>query len=136
MRVLFVTSVAPIVRDPAKARALFAGALGLSFEGAAGDYAFTEKLEGSKHFGLWPLAEAAQACFGSDQWPAGVPVPQASIEMEVDDVAAAARELEERGYRLLHAARTEPWKQTVARLLTDDGLLLGVCHTPSLRGGR
>ena len=76
--------------------------------------------------------EAAEACFGKPEWPADVPVPQATIEFEVDDVAGAARELEKRGYRLVHPTRTEPWKQIVARLLTADGLLIGVCHTPWL----
>src|SRR5438045_9763612 len=122
MHVLFIASFGPIVRDPAAARAFFADTLGVSFEGGQGDYVFTEKLAGAKHFGLWPLEEAAEACFGGKEWPAHVPVPQASIELEVDDVAGAARELEARGYTLIHGARLEPWKQTVARLLTPDGL--------------
>ena len=51
---------------------------------------FTQKSDGTKHFGLWPLSEAANACFGTTEWPAEVPVPQASMEFEVGDVAAAA----------------------------------------------
>ncbi|MEZ5411874.1 MAG: hypothetical protein R2761_27820 [Acidimicrobiales bacterium] len=47
-------------------------------------------------------------------------------------VAAAATELEAAGHRLLHGARTEPWGQTLARLLGPEGLLIGVCHTPWL----
>jgi catechol 2,3-dioxygenase-like lactoylglutathione lyase family enzyme len=132
MRVLFIAGFAPIVRDPGAARAFYAGALGLNFEGGQGDYVFTDKLAGAKHFGLWPLSEAAEACFGKPEWPADVPAPQATVEFEVDDVAAAARELEERGHRLVHPARTEPWKQIIARLLTPEGLLIGVCHTPWL----
>jgi catechol 2,3-dioxygenase-like lactoylglutathione lyase family enzyme len=131
--VRFVASFSPIVADPAAAKAFYAGALGLGFEGGEGDYVFTERLEGVKHFGLWPLAEAAAACFGTAEWPAGVPVPQASVEFEVDDVAAAAAELEERGHRLLHGARTEPWGQDTARLLSPEGLLVAVCRTPWLR---
>ena len=130
MEVLFVASVSPIVGDPEAARAFYRGALGLNFEGAEGDYVFTEQLPGVRHFGLWPLAEAARACFGRDDWPADVPVPQASVEFEVADVAAAAEELQQAGYRLLHGARTEPWTQVTARLLTPDGLLVAVCHTP------
>ena len=57
-------------------------------------------------------------------------MPQASIEFEVADVAAAADELEARGYRLIHGARTEPWKQITARLLSPEGLLVAVCYTP------
>lgn len=132
MRVLFVASMSPIVRDGAAAKRLFAETLGVNFEGEAGDYVFTDKLAGAKHFGLWPLREAAQACFGKPEWPKDMPEPQATIEFEVDDVAAAASELKQRGYRLLHEARTEPWKQVIARLLTTEGLLVAVCHTPWL----
>src|SRR3954454_20731669 len=93
MDVQFVASVAPIVTNTEAARAFYADALGLSFEGRDGDYVFTHKLDGTKHFGLWPLSEAATACFGTAEWPSGVPVPQASIEFEVADVDAAAKEL-------------------------------------------
>ena len=86
MNVQFVTSVAPIVRDADASRSFYRDALGLSFEGDDGDYVFTHKLEGTKHFGLWPLSEAANACFGTSEWPAEIPAPQASIEFEVADV--------------------------------------------------
>lgn len=136
MDVKFVASVSPIVQDSDSARDFYSGALGLPFEGGEGDYVFTERLDGVKHFGLWPLTEAAEACFGTATWPADIPVPQASVEFEVDDVAAAAAELQERGHRLLHGARTEPWTQMTARLLTPDGLLVAVCHTPWLQAAR
>ena len=109
MEVQFMTSVAPIVRDADAAHSFYRDALDISFEGGEVDYAFTQTLEGTKHFGLWPLAEAANACFGSSEWPAEIPVPQASIEFEVADVADAAAELKAKGYRLIHDARTEPW---------------------------
>jgi catechol 2,3-dioxygenase-like lactoylglutathione lyase family enzyme len=135
MQIVFIASFSPIVRDPAAARALFAGTCGIPFETEIGDYRFTETLAGAKHFGLWPLAEAAEACFGKSIWPADVPVPQASLELEVADVpavTAAARELEAAGHRLLHQPRTEPWGQTLCRFLTAEGLLIGVCHTPRM----
>jgi catechol 2,3-dioxygenase-like lactoylglutathione lyase family enzyme len=131
MNVQFVASVAPIVRDADAARAFYRDALGLVFEGEEGDYLFTQKLEGTKHFGLWPLSEAANACFGTPEWPADIPVPQASIEFEVPDVTTAAAELTARGYRLIHDARTEPWAQVTARLLSPEGLLVAVCYTPA-----
>ncbi len=131
MNVQFVASVAPIVRDGEAARAFYRDALGLSFEGEEGEYLFTQKLGGTKHFGLWPLSEAAQACFGTSEWPANIPVPQASIEFEVLDVAAAAAELKEQGYQLIHGVRTEPWTQVTARLLSPEDLLIAVCYTPS-----
>jgi len=132
----FVASFSPIVEDPVAARAFYADSLGIDFEGGDEDYAFTERMDGVKHLGLWPLSDAADACFGTPHWPDGLPRPQASIEFEVADVAAAADELQQRGHQLLHEPRTEPWGQTVARLLSDDGLLVGVCHTPHLREGR
>jgi len=131
MNVQFVTSVAPIVRDADASRSFYRDALGLSFEGEDGDYVFTHKLEGTKHFGLWPLSEAANACFGTSEWPAEIPAPQASIEFEVADVPAAAAELSMKGYRLIHNARTEPWGQITARLLSPEGLLVAVCYSPS-----
>lgn len=85
---------------------------------------FTDQLAGAKHFGLWPLREAAQACFGTDEWLSDVPAPQ------VTKVAAAASELASKGYRLLHGARTEAWTQITARLLSPEGLLVAVCYTP------
>jgi hypothetical protein len=42
---------------------------------------------------------------------------------------ARDEELSARGYRLLHGARTEPWNQTITRLLSPEGLLVGVCYT-------
>jgi len=131
MNVQFVTSVAPIVRDAEASRSFYRDGLGLSFEGEEGDYLFTHKLEGIKHLGLWPLSEAATACFGTTEWPTDIPVPQASIEFEVADVAAAAAELTAKGCRLIHDARTEPWGQVTARLLSPEGLLVAVCYTPS-----
>jgi catechol 2,3-dioxygenase-like lactoylglutathione lyase family enzyme len=131
MDVQFVTSFAPIVRDMESSHSFYADDLGLAFEGKEGDYEFTHHLEGAKHFGLWPLSEAATACFGTAEWPAEIPVPQASIEFEVSDVEAAAAELAAKGHRLLHEARTEPWGQVTARLLSPEGLLVAVCFSPA-----
>jgi len=128
-----VASVSAIVRDGGAARALYRDTLGLSFEGGEGDYAFTEKLPGVRHFGLWPLHEAARACFGTEEWPTDVPAPQMSIEFEVssvEDVSLAAAELRARGYDLLHEAKEEPWGQEITRLLSHDGVIVGVCYTP------
>jgi catechol 2,3-dioxygenase-like lactoylglutathione lyase family enzyme len=135
MNVLFVAGIAVVAADPPKSRELFVDALGLPLEGGAGDYFHSERVDGTRHFGVWPLTQAAQACFGTDEWPAGVTVPQASIEFEVADaqaVAAAAGELEEKGFELLHPAREEPWGQTVARLLSIEGLIIGISYVPSM----
>ena len=135
MDVLFVASVAVVAADPPQSRTLFMDALGLPLEGEGDGYYSSGSIPGSKHFGLWPLSEAAQACFGTPRWPAGRVVPQASIEFEVADaeaVAAAGGELERAGFELLHPARTEPWGQTVARLLTAEGLIVGISYAPAL----
>jgi catechol 2,3-dioxygenase-like lactoylglutathione lyase family enzyme len=135
MDVLFITSVAVVAADPAASRRLFIDALGLPLEGEGDGYYSSGSIPGSKHFGVWPLSEAAQACFGTPEWPAGRVIPQASIEVEVADaeaVAAAGDELQQAGYELLHPARTEPWGQTVARLLTGDGLIVGISYAPPL----
>ena len=63
-------------------------------------------------------------------------MPQASVEFEVRDAAAvgsAAEELRQRGFTLLHDRRDEPWGQTVARLQSPEGLIVGISFTPALR---
>lgn len=60
-------------------------------------------------------------------------MPQAWIEFEVEDPAAAeaaAAELEKRGVRMPHPAREEPWGQTVARLLSIEGVIVGISYAP------
>jgi catechol 2,3-dioxygenase-like lactoylglutathione lyase family enzyme len=136
MKILFIASFAVIAPDPLKSRALYVESLGLPLAaGKDGEYWHSEKIAGSKHFGVWPLSQAAEACFGTPSWPAELTVPQASVEFEVADpeaVAAGGRELEEQGHELLHAAREEPWGQTVARLLSPEGLVVGLSYAPAL----
>src|SRR3954466_416542 len=136
MDILFIASIAVITPDPARSSALYVDALGLPLTSAEGDdYLHSEKIEGSKHFGVWPLEQAATACFGASSWPDDRPVPQASVEFEVADpeaVAAAAAELEGRGFTLLHGAREEPWGQTVARLQSLEGAIIGLSFAPQL----
>jgi hypothetical protein len=131
--ILFVAGFGPIVRDPAAARALYVHTLRIPFKEDAGGYLHTADLAGVKHFALWPLAQAAQSCFNSDQWPPHIPVPQAWIEFDVANIASATAELQSQGYQLLVANRTEPWGQTVTRLLGPEGLLIGITHTPAMR---
>ena len=139
MEIEFVASIAVIAADPALSRGLYVDALGLPLKSSAGDdYFHSESIAGVKHFGVWPLAQAAQACFGSAEWPQDRPVPQASIEFEVADAAAvqpAAAELEAQGFELLHQAREEPWGQTVARLQSIEGLIIGLSYAPWLHEG-
>ncbi len=132
MEVLFIAGFGPVSRDAAAARDFYTGALGLRME-ADGDYLHTGVLPGSKHFAVWPLEDAAQSCFGRDEWPEDMPVPQAWIEFDVADIAAGTMELEAKGYRILVANRGEPWGQAVTRLMGPEGLLVGITRTPWLR---
>jgi len=133
IKVLFIAGFGPIVRDIEASRGLYSTTLGVPFQEEPGGYLHTDKLEGAKHFALWPLTQAAQSCFGGDEWPTNLPVPQAWIEFDAEDIEGATEELERQGYRLLVKARKEPWGQTVTRLLGPEGLLVGITHTPWMR---
>lgn len=133
MKVLFIAGFGPIATDSDDSRRLYGDALGITFKVEDGDYLHTEQVGGAKSFAVWPLAQAAESCFGTNQWPADVAVPQAWLEFDVDDIEAATRELEERGFHLLVQNRTEPWGQVVTRLLSPEGLLVGVTVTPAMR---
>jgi catechol 2,3-dioxygenase-like lactoylglutathione lyase family enzyme len=133
MKIRFVAGVSPIVDDAAKARQFYGEQLGLPVKPLPGSDYSEAPLPGVKHFGLWTLRDAARSVFDKDAWPADVPRPQATIEFEVDDVAGAVEELSEKGLRLLQGTRVEPWGQTTARLLSPEGLLIGIVYTPALR---
>jgi catechol 2,3-dioxygenase-like lactoylglutathione lyase family enzyme len=133
IEVLFVAGFGPIVRDPAASRKFYSEALALEFKEDANGYLYTGALDGVKHFALWPLTQAAESCFGKDQWPGDLPVPQAWIEFDVENIEKSTAELKSQGCKLLVATRTEPWGQVVTRLLGPEGLLVGITHTPAMR---
>jgi catechol 2,3-dioxygenase-like lactoylglutathione lyase family enzyme len=134
--VLFVSGFGPLTKGPEMSKHFYANALGLPLEphskGVAGYY-HSEKIDGVRHFALWPLADAAKSCFGTDTWPKDVPEPQAWLEFDVEDVAAATATLKQRGFAMLVEVRQEPWGQTVSRLLSPEGILVGLVFTPWLR---
>jgi catechol 2,3-dioxygenase-like lactoylglutathione lyase family enzyme len=136
MNVEFMSSFAVITPDVDASRKLYVDALGLPLTANEGDeYLHSEQVEGARHFGMWPLWQAAEACFGNPDWPADRTRPQASVEFDVespDAVAAAAEELERAGFELVHPARQEPWGQTVARVISSEGLIVGVSYVPSM----
>jgi catechol 2,3-dioxygenase-like lactoylglutathione lyase family enzyme len=136
MKIEFVSSVAVITSDPPQSRRLYVDTLGLPLTSESGDgYLHSEQIPGTKHFGVWPLSEAAEACFGNRQWPEHLPVAQVSIEFDVADVPgvqSAADELVAAGYELLHPVRQEPWGQTVVRLLSPEGAIVGISYAPAL----
>ncbi|HET9416489.1 MAG TPA: VOC family protein [Candidatus Limnocylindria bacterium] len=133
MNVSFVAGFGPITREADAAHAFWHDGLGIAFEEAAPGYFTNDELEGVKAFAMWPLSQAAEATFGSSDWPAELPVPQAWIELDVESpeaVAAAIDELRAGGHRVLSEAHEEPWGQTTARLLSPEGLLVGIAYTP------
>jgi catechol 2,3-dioxygenase-like lactoylglutathione lyase family enzyme len=133
MKASFVAGFGPIVRDMDASRAFWGSGLGIELEEISPGYWVSDKLEGVKHFGMWPLSQAAEAIFGTDQWPADIPQPTAWMELDIespDAVAPAVAELEAAGYRILRDAHDEPWGQTTSRLLSPEGVLVGVTYTP------
>jgi hypothetical protein len=133
MKIQFVAGFGPITTDPGNSRAFWAGHLGIPMEEKAPDYFGTDDLPGVNAFAAWPLTQAAESCFGTDTWPADVAAPHAWLELDVETpeaVGEAAAELETAGHRLLRRAGVEPWGQTVARLLSPEGLLVGIAYTP------
>lgn len=135
MDIQFISSFAVITPEPEASRGLYLEALGLELEGDDDGYLHSEKIDGSRHFGVWPLRAAARASFGADAWPSERSLPQASVEFEVasiEAVAAGAEELEQRGFELLHEAREQPWGQTVARLQSPEGVIVGISFAPWL----
>ena len=133
IQVLFIAGFGPIVREATASRELYSQILGIRFKEENDGYLHTEALKGAKSFALWPLAQAAQSCFGTDSWPKDTPVPQAWLEFDVDDVEKATAELQSRGHRMLVKNKKEPWGQIVSRFITPEGLLVGVTFTPLMR---
>lgn len=132
MKPSFVAGFGPVVRDGEDSRRFWRDA-GFELEEAAPDYFATDDVDGVKAFALWPLSQAAENTFGTSDWPADLPTPQAWIELDVESpaaVAEAAAEMVEAGHGLLREARQEPWGQTTARLLSPEGLLVGISYTP------
>lgn len=135
MKVSFVAGFGPITRDPAASREWWQTATGMEMAEIAPDYFGTDDLAGMRAFAIWPLSQAAESTFGAPEWPVDLPVPQAWLELDVESaeaVAEAAAELQQRGLRVVREARLEPWQQTTARLLSPEGLLVGISYTPWL----
>jgi catechol 2,3-dioxygenase-like lactoylglutathione lyase family enzyme len=133
MKVLFVAGYGPITTNTQESTAFYRESLGLSFKEEADEYFHTGDLKGVKEFALWPLSQAAQSCFGVNTWPTDLPTPTSWLEFDVEDVAEASEELKAKGYSLLIATRQEPWGQTVTRLLSPEGILVGLTYTPWMR---
>ena len=132
MDIAFVAGFGPIGTADASSADFWGGAFGIPFS-EDGGYFHTEQLPGVNAFAIWPLAQAAQATFGTTEWPVDRPVPQAWIEFDVETPAAVAEAVEElraSGHEILVGAHEEPWGQTTSRLMSPEGLLVGVSFTP------
>lgn len=133
MDIAFIAGFGPIGTVDSGSHDFWAGALGIPFHENAPRYFHTEEVQGAKAFAIWPLDQAAEATFGTTEWPADRPVPQAWIEFDVaspEAVAPAVEELRAKGLEILVEAHEEPWGQTTSRLQSPEGLLVGVSHTP------
>ena len=133
MDVRFVAGFGPVVEDGAAGLGFWRDGLGLPLAEIAPGYHGSDDLDGVRAFALWPLSRAAESTFGTTEWPPDLPRPQAWVELDVASpalVAEAVEELRSAGHRVLRGAATEPWGQTTSRLLSPEGLLVGVTHTP------
>ncbi|ARO14201.1 glyoxalase/bleomycin resistance protein/dioxygenase [Ketogulonicigenium robustum] len=134
MKVVAISGFSVISQDGAASQSLYIDTLGLPMT-RDGDYAFVDGFPGAHHFGVWPLKNAAEACFGTPEWPDDIAIPTASVEFELESpeaVAEAVTEMEARGQIFIHPARTEPWGQTVARFISPEGVLTGLSYAPWL----
>ncbi|MFE6253816.1 glyoxalase [Agromyces sp. NPDC057865] len=132
MDIAFVAGFGPIGSADSSSADFWRGAFGIPFS-EDGGYFHTEELGGVNAFAIWPLSQAAEATFGTTEWPADRPVPQAWIEFDVDSPAAVAEAVEELragGHEILVGAHEESWGQTTSRLMSPEGLLVGVSYTP------
>ena len=59
-------------------------------------------------------------------------VREARAGLVEDRDSGGIEELEGAGYELLHPPREEPWGQTVARLQSPEGAIIGIAYTPLL----
>jgi catechol 2,3-dioxygenase-like lactoylglutathione lyase family enzyme len=103
-----IVTKTPITTNTKESTAFYKKSLGLSFKEEGDEYFHTGNLKGVKEFALWPLAQAAQSCFGVNEWPTDLPTPTSWLEFDVEDVAEASEELKSHGYQLLITARKEP----------------------------
>ena len=134
MKTHSIAGFATITKNSASSMNLYKDLLGLPLKSQDG-YSFTEEIPGCHHFGVCSLSMAAQFCFGQDTWPKKIPEPSATLEFELNStksVGEAVEELKANGQAFIHDAKVEPWGQTVARFISPENILIGLCYTPQL----
>ena len=121
--------VAEIVEDVPAALAFYRDTLGFEVKQQIGDDYAVVAVPGVLHFGIWNRAHAALSTYGSrddaDRIPLGF-----TIEFEVDDVSAAARQAAAGGVTIIQPPHVEPWGQTTCRAIALGGGLMGFAETP------
>ena len=135
MEIQFIAGFAVIAPEPAESRKLYVDALGLPLEQADGDY-FAQR-EGSGGSQALRRLAAGPRGPGVLRHPrrgrATGPSHRRRVEFEVAESArgrGGGGRAGGAGLRALHPPRTEPWGQTVARILTREGLIVGISHAP------
>ena len=134
MKIESIAGFATISADPEASARLYVDGMGLPLQ-ERDNYRYMDRFPGTNHFGIWPLAMAAESCFGTTDWPDNVPVPSVTIEYELADIAAvnaAVEELKSQGWVFVHEAREEPWGQTLARFMSPENILVGLSYAPWL----
>ncbi len=135
--VLFVAGFGPITQNQQQSSEFYLNILALPLKPMEGNSRYLtceqDQLGGVKHFALWPLDQAALSCFSDNTWPEDIAIPQSWIEFEVFNLERSTQKFIDKGYSLLVENRMEPWGQTVTRLLSPEGILVGLTVTPWLR---
>ena len=93
-------------------------------------------IPGSKHFGVWPLSlRRRRRALAHRSGPQTGVTPQAINRVRGGGRGRSRSQqgtsFSAQGFELLHPARTEPWGQTVTRVLTEDGLIVGISYAPA-----
>lgn len=92
MKVGFAAGFGPIIRDADAAHAFWRDGLGIEFEEPAPGYFTNDSLDGVKAFAMWPLSQAAEATFGSAEWPEDLATLQAWMELGTNRSASEVGE--------------------------------------------
>src|SRR3990172_2208259 len=121
--------VAEIVDDIKPALAFYRDTLGLEVTQQLGDDYAVIAMPGILHFAVWSRSHAALSTYGTREAADRIPLGF-SVELEVDDLDAAAAAVAASGAKLVQSPKLEPWGQKTSRMIAVGGSLLGLAETP------